>query len=92
MGAMTTSKACASWNPRLCICTVGIRKSAIFIPISQMRKQIRPRLSDCRGHVPSHDTVALLEQTRCESSLQTLLSVSGVPEDGPVFQFRNSVS
>lgn len=50
--------------------------------------EIRSRPSGCRAHVLSHNTVALSEQVRCESLLQTLLSVSrvvatkGTPREG----------
>lgn len=77
MGAVTSSKCSASWNLTLLICKTGIRKS-VFIPILQMSKLIRSRPSGFRAHMLSHNTMVLLQQMRCESSLQTLLSVSRV--------------
>lgn len=81
MGAMTSSKLCASWNLSLLICTMGMSKSIISIPILQMRKQrLDQSLLAAELMGQGHSTVAWLlpVQMRCESSLQTLLSVSRV--------------
>ena len=73
MGATTSIESCASWKLSLLICTMGLRKSVIYIPILQMRKQrLDQRLLVAELTGLCH--VAM----RCKSSLQTLLSVSRV--------------
>lgn len=87
MGTLTFSKSCASWDLSL-LCTVWLSKSIISTPILQMRKRrLDPSLPAMKLTCQGHHTAALLEQMRCESSLQTLLSVSrvvatkGTPEE-----------
>ena len=82
MGTLTFSKSCASWDLSL-LCTVWLSKSIISTPILQTRKRrLDPSLPAMKLTRQGHHTAALLEQMRCESSLQTLLSVKGGSHQG----------